>query len=158
MRQPRRDASFRGAPKGTSSTMVSQGCMREDKKAAQPATWPRPGKQPMPSTALCLPLFAYLFAPSSPSRHKRGLPANIQRRLGAFAWGKSNGGMGLGQDHWKKASPGPGRFPDDASRNAKPDCALESAHREFRKIGCLGTGRAKGRYGGRSRISQRWNG
>jgi len=78
-------------------------------------------------------------------------------RLARLLWGKSNGGMGLGQDHWKKASPGPRRLPCDASRNAEPHCAAQSAHRELRKIGCLGTGRAKGRCGGRSRIARPWN-
>ena len=72
-------------------------------------------------------------------------------------WGKSNGGMGLGQGHWKKASPGPGQLLCGASRTAEPACAAQRACRGLQKIGCLGTGRTKGRCGGRSRIGRRWN-
>ena len=153
MRQPRRDASFRGAPKGTSSTMVSQGCMREDKKAAPPTTWPQPGRNRERNQCHPPGVLSFVRQVATNAVYRPTFTGRLARLL----WGKSNGGMGLGQDHWKKASPGPRRLPCDASRNAEPHCAAQSAHRELRKIGCLGTGRAKGRCGGRSRIARPWN-
>jgi hypothetical protein len=130
--------------------MVSQGCVGEDKKATKPATWPQPQKRSMPTTVAFEPLFAK--SPQTPFTGQHS-PAAWRVCFG----GKSNGGMGLGQDHWKKASPGPGRLPCGASRTAKPACAAQRACRGSRKIGCLGTGRTKGRCGARPRIAQRWN-
>src|SRR5262249_1493240 len=83
--QPKCDTFlFRGAAKRTSSTMVSRGCLRDDKNGDRRA--------PCPAWTEIIGINRVGVEPRSPSRHKRRLPANVHRWLGALCFGgKSDG-------------------------------------------------------------------